>query len=299
MVAIAVMFIVLPVFVTAAGLVPCGGTGEPQCQACDVTKLINNVVAWLVIILSIVASILIVIAGFKLVTSGGNPAAKTAAKETFINIFIGFLIILASWLLVDTVMKALVNQQAYGMWNEIQCVSQPPVVRNVRTADELSQVYGTVDPATARPVFAAGDCSPANLMSSAGMNLQQADTFSCIARAESNCNLTAQNERSTARGVFQITRGWNTPCHNLNVPQCSAAVGASGPLNCSEAFRDSRIRPGYETQAQQCNAAADNFSCNAAAALCLYNQRGGYNDWLGTAAQPHSAQRACVARYAQ
>ncbi len=39
----------------AAGLVPCGGEGQEACQTCHVVILIDGVVDWLIVILSIVA----------------------------------------------------------------------------------------------------------------------------------------------------------------------------------------------------------------------------------------------------
>jgi hypothetical protein len=115
----------LPNFSFADGLVPCGGPDEPACQACYVVVLVDGVVQWLIGILATIAAIMIVYAGIKLVTSGGNVSAKTSALSMFNNVIIGFVIVMAGWLLIDTIMKAMVNDQVYGMWNKIQCVSQP------------------------------------------------------------------------------------------------------------------------------------------------------------------------------
>ncbi len=116
-----------PTLVMAAGLVPCGGPDQPACQSCHVVQLVNNVTEWLVAFLSVVVAIMIVYAGARLVTSGGNQAVMEAAKETITNAIIGFVIVLAGWLLIDTGMKMLLvdGQTALGMWNEVECVDQP------------------------------------------------------------------------------------------------------------------------------------------------------------------------------
>jgi hypothetical protein len=97
-------------------------------------------------------------AGFKLVTSGGNEAAKTAAKVTFYNVIIGYLILLAGWLMVDTLLKATLDDQAYGMWRTIQCVSQPTVTPGRLTAtgdNSRTLAAGDVDQRV-RAIQAAG-----------------------------------------------------------------------------------------------------------------------------------------------
>jgi hypothetical protein len=125
-----VLFLVLaavPLLSYAAGLVPCGGPEEPACQTCHVVQLVNGVISWLVLILGTVAAIIIVYAGFKLVTSGGNRHAKEDAKSMISNMIIGYTIVLAGWLLVDTGMKALLldGETKLGMWNQLSCVVQP------------------------------------------------------------------------------------------------------------------------------------------------------------------------------
>jgi hypothetical protein len=119
------IFVFLPLLTLAAGLVPCGGVGEPTCQSCHFLQLIQIVVNWLVAILTIVMSLIIAFAGLILVTSFGNASAMQRAKSLINNGIIGFAIVLIGWMLIDLVLKSLVNEQVYGVWNELQCVEQP------------------------------------------------------------------------------------------------------------------------------------------------------------------------------
>lgn len=103
----------------AAPLVACSGT---DCDLCTLVDTIDNVIDFLVRMSVILATLLLAIAGFKLVFSRGNPSALAKAKEYLINICIGVLIMLAGWTLVDTLMKLLISNQTaaqYGPWNQI------------------------------------------------------------------------------------------------------------------------------------------------------------------------------------
>ncbi|HMO78361.1 MAG TPA: hypothetical protein PKA42_01305 [Candidatus Paceibacterota bacterium] len=121
---VSILFL-LPILTYAAGLVPCGGVGEPMCQSCHVLQLIQIVMNWLVGILTTITAIIIAYAGLRLVISVGNASAMQQAKSLISNCLIGFAIVLSGWLLIDLVLKSMVNDQVYGVWNELQCVDQP------------------------------------------------------------------------------------------------------------------------------------------------------------------------------
>jgi soluble lytic murein transglycosylase-like protein len=114
-----------PSFVTAAGLVPCGGPGEPVCQFCHVVQLVTTVSGWLVAVLGTLAAIVIVVMGLRLVTSGGDVAAKTQARRVISNVLVGYVILLSGWLIINQVLRMLANNTVSSSWNTIQCVAQP------------------------------------------------------------------------------------------------------------------------------------------------------------------------------
>ena len=140
------ILLVVPFASEAAGLVPCGNVagGEQPCQSCDVVKLTNNVISWLVMILSIIAALIIVYAGAKLVTAGGNTHAMEEAKSTMTNIIIGFIIVLSGWLVVDYGMKALVNDRTFGVWNEVQCTQQPVATTTAQTTINYTPAFALI-----------------------------------------------------------------------------------------------------------------------------------------------------------
>ncbi len=119
---------------TTTGLAQLSGCSGLDCSACNVVDLANGVIKWLIGILFVVCACLLAYAGVKLVTSGGNSHALDEAKGMFTNILIGFLIILSAWLIIDTIMRALVGTKdnpgqlvatgtasGWLFWSDVQC----------------------------------------------------------------------------------------------------------------------------------------------------------------------------------
>lgn len=114
-----------PTPVSAQGLAQLAGCTGPDCGTCQVINLANGIIMWLIGFIFLLFALLLVRAGVNLVTSGGNPGALQAAKDNFINAIIGFIIILAAWLIVDTVMRALISDRSGALvWSEITCTKQ-------------------------------------------------------------------------------------------------------------------------------------------------------------------------------
>jgi hypothetical protein len=100
------------------------------CTTCDIVDVANTLISWLIGAITALFALLLVIAGWRLVTSAGKPEALSAAKEMFTNAIIGFILVLASWLIVDTIMRALLPDgqiSGWGPWNEVQCFGQTEV----------------------------------------------------------------------------------------------------------------------------------------------------------------------------
>lgn len=93
-----------------SGLVPCGYGETYDCGTDDAITLANNVISFLIKMMSVIAVIAIVITGFQMVTSGGDTKAWNAGKSRLIAIVIGIIIILSAFLVVDTILKALTDK---------------------------------------------------------------------------------------------------------------------------------------------------------------------------------------------
>ena len=136
-------FLILPLFTLAQykpavgsdgtlteGLVPCEGA---FCSTCDVVVLANTGIKWLLTLSFLFFAVLAVRAGVKLVISQGNPGALSDAKQSFTNAFIGLVIIMVAWILVDTLLRNVLGKDGvlsggvienYGPWSKVKCVEQ-------------------------------------------------------------------------------------------------------------------------------------------------------------------------------
>ena len=125
--------IMLPSFAFAAWtdpIVNCSGAlpgktvdGKPQaaCTVCDIAKTAQNLLNTAIYIAVFMSSILFAYAGFIYITNIANHGEISKAKNIFANVIIGLVIILASWLVIDTLMKTLVNndESRFGPWNRV------------------------------------------------------------------------------------------------------------------------------------------------------------------------------------
>ena len=102
-------------------IVPCTGAGggEP-CNICHIAQLAQNLLNTGVYIAVFLSALFFAYAGWTYMTAGGESGHVTEAKHIFMNVGIGLVLILASWLIVDIIMKTLVNESALrGPWNAI------------------------------------------------------------------------------------------------------------------------------------------------------------------------------------
>lgn len=114
-------------FAQTIQLVVCEGD---QCNACNLVKLANNVIRFLIVLSILLATIMFIWAGFLFVTSGGNQTQLQKGKKMFMDVLIGIIIVLTGFLIVDTVMKTLAGNSLMGggPWNQIECVPNPSAI---------------------------------------------------------------------------------------------------------------------------------------------------------------------------
>lgn len=124
---LAVFIIVLPFATFAQGLVPCGGEGDP-CTICDLGVLGIRIINFFVQSIAIpLAGLMIVVGGVMIMFGAAAESRVTAGKKILTNAIIGLVIVFASWLLVDTVIKVLTGNvrnfngaiENFGPWNEL------------------------------------------------------------------------------------------------------------------------------------------------------------------------------------
>lgn len=100
---------------SVGGLVKCGrevdedGALENPCDWPDLIATAQNLVNWLVYISAFVAAVMITYAGYLYVTSAGNEEQVKKAHQVFRQVVIGFILVLAAWLIVYTISTAVVK----------------------------------------------------------------------------------------------------------------------------------------------------------------------------------------------
>jgi hypothetical protein len=105
-----------------AGMIPCEGSA---CRACDLVQMFQGIIEWFIATMASLIAIMFIWGGLKMVMSAGNSGEVSKAKGIMTNSIIGFIILLAGWLIVDTALKYTVKSSVYGVWNKIECVANP------------------------------------------------------------------------------------------------------------------------------------------------------------------------------
>jgi hypothetical protein len=131
--------IVLPSIALAAvgdatgGLVPCGVSSSPdeatQCQACNIVELIQGLIMFAIGLAVPIAMAMFAYAGFLYFTSGAGGGGEniSKAKGIFRNTVIGFVLVLSSWLIVNTILYTVLDHSQYpeSSWFHIDCTTRP------------------------------------------------------------------------------------------------------------------------------------------------------------------------------
>ncbi len=272
--------IVVPSIALAAtsGLVPCGvGGGDlaTDCQACSVVTLIQNLITFLIEISVPIAMAMFAWAGVLYFTSGtGGSENISKAKNIFRSSLMGFVLALASWLIVNTLLNTVVSNayfQNSGDWFHITCTTRDPGSKSI--GDVITQhlggaptVVATADPyTTLKPSCTSGELKDttygekcldskgnvvgtptiAHTVYSQGVgncspsSLQgawgsNAGTMSCIAQQESACGGNPYSGVDLTSNKQPISVGLYQINLSANKVQCGSQT-----LNCPGAFSGS------------------------------------------------------------
>ena len=334
----AALFLFLPIFVAAQGLVPCGDTGNlkpgtpeyyaaaTSCQACNVVDLIQEIINFMLGLSIPIAIGLFAYAGFLYFSSAEKPDNIKKAKNIFKSAFIGFVIALSGYMIVNTVLHAVVTKEYSDGWNSIQCVNKNQ--RNtIATVGELlgqanEKFANNSNPAVvgSNPICESGYYWDATISACynprsdsvrapISYNVMAGNVAQCAAdnRACSPAALQAAGFDQTAAAVMSCiavteNSGQASGCNGnacgtfqimLTVnPLVGPACG--GTLDCPSLCKG-RDGVAVNTAAcQTCVQAANGALCNAQAAYNLY-KTAGYKPW--TTSSDNTKSGACLAKY--
>lgn len=280
-----------------------------------VIDVINRIILFSITILIVfVAPLMIAYAGFLMVVNPFNAGGIGRARGILLNMVVGLVIALAGWLIVSAIMAVLYRpSDPWPAWHSIinsggldPCLKQAGSLGGLRQAPTIV----STSPAGVNTLaFGSGACSADVVLAAAkasGYNLTQAqaNTFACLAQPESTCGSRPQNyswnkgnaqgKASTAYGAFQVLLSSNHACFENKV--CYEAARVAGPLNCNKGFDANGFTAGGNPKIlAACLKAAENLTCNTAAAACVL-QKQGFGAWTK---DPKSvtAQNRCIADY--
>ncbi len=110
----------------------CAYAQGETCRACDLVALVSNILRFLVAFSVLVATGMFAYAGVLYVTASTAPKNIESAKSIFSSVFIGLVLVLAAWLIVDLMLRTLTGSDLNVLTN-IECVkySTTPVVGSV------------------------------------------------------------------------------------------------------------------------------------------------------------------------
>jgi hypothetical protein len=269
-----------------------------------VLQTVQNGMNFAISISFLILLVSIVYAGVLFMSSAANPRARESGRRVVTNAFLGIVLIMSAWLLVDFLMKILYNPatqiegEEFGPWNEIlgdgsepKCIlpsAPPPPLPAITTNDGYADLgrgtgTGACDPALVQRGAAEGGHTLTNA---------EANTLACIARFESTCGARNLNYRwgrgSSAAGPFQVLLDGNSRAYENAA--CYQAAGVAGPLNCDSGFSNGNPIAGSPV-VQRCVRAAANLNCSASAAAYIL-RRQGFGAWT---TDPNSAmQQQCI-----
>jgi hypothetical protein len=111
---LAMLILVIPA-ISYAALIPCGDPGQPACDLSSAISLINNILRFLIFTLAAPAcALLVMYAGWLYMTSGENAGNRKTANEILTNAVLGFVLLLAAWLVIQLVLVAFGVDQSFS-----------------------------------------------------------------------------------------------------------------------------------------------------------------------------------------
>lgn len=89
-------------------LIVCDG---PDCGFDDLMRLVKRAINFMVLLSTLIATAAFAYAGFLLLTSRGDTNALKKSKDIFWKVMWGFIWVLVAWLLIYTILGALVGDK--------------------------------------------------------------------------------------------------------------------------------------------------------------------------------------------
>lgn len=100
----------------------CAYSGGEPCRACDLVTTAFNILKLIITVAMAGATVMLTYAGVLFVMGSASSGNLDSAKRIFWDVFIGLIIVLVAFLVVDLILRTL-TEKSLAQWSEVQCVS--------------------------------------------------------------------------------------------------------------------------------------------------------------------------------
>lgn len=122
----------VPLTVSGAGLVPCGGEGEAACQLCHLFEMAKNIIDFLLLppsgLLFVIGTLLFIIAGMMYIVAKlfapDSTNMLSQANKVMTSVVIGLVIVFGAWIFVNTFFAVIGVAEWTGLdqgWWTVSC----------------------------------------------------------------------------------------------------------------------------------------------------------------------------------
>lgn len=108
------LIIIIPILTNAqTKIIPdCGALNV--CGYGELLQLVNNIIKWIIMISVPIAAGVFAWAGFSMMIGADNPGKRKDSIDMMKKVFIGFVFILAAWIIVTTITNTLLSPEFKG-----------------------------------------------------------------------------------------------------------------------------------------------------------------------------------------
>ena len=273
-------------FAVLAAITPdCGASGQgayiaTNCGLCSFAQLIQNLINFLIGISIPVSAGLFAYAGVLYFSSVENPVQIARAHKIFKSVGTGFVIALAAWLLVQTLINALVARNFFadvgGSWNTLSCVADSQRPRSASVGAWLSNLGIT----SSNGGLAPGS-TPAGGGGGGGINPGSRGNSTC-ADGNTNCSPQAIQDAASQAGI-QMTAAEAKAMSCIAVTELGGQSSGCSATQCCGTYQLNQGNwndPSNHTGDCSVNTSRDDAACNLQTALIMF-RKNGYQPWTG------------------
>ncbi|NQV93088.1 hypothetical protein HQ403_01155 [Candidatus Kaiserbacteria bacterium] len=256
----------------AEPLVQCGGTGQLECSLCELAKLAERVINFIVQVSFVIAALLFAIAGAFYFTAGGDPGRVSSAHKILKDTVIGIIIILTAWLVVNVILAALTKEGGLNPFTSVLCQNREHAneFQGINTPSDGSSSLQATGSKKDTPTQPKTNCSNCTLLSSSILtngNACKSGVSGCFVEKELNNRLLSLQERAAtpqynlSAGSWQVSEAWpptvehKAACHyNATCVDVSFTKTATRSPKNVQSFIDaaagSQLRAVYEVSTE-------------------------------------------------